>query len=335
MSNPPPMRVSLICTVRDEADNIAALLDSMLAQTRQPDEIIINDCQSRDATPTIVQQYAARHAHIRLVTGGHNISSGRNHAIAHATGQIIASTDAGLVLDPHWLERLIAPLEQGRADQTGGFYCPQPHSLFELVLGATNYRSVAEIDPARFLPFGNCMAFRREAWAAVGGFPEWLSHCEDIVFDLALEQAGYQREFVPDAVIMFRPRASLRAFFRQYYFYARGDGIAGLWTKRHLIRYATYSWGSLLVVKAIYSPRWRMPVALLGILGTIAYTRAPYRRLMPQLRQLRQQQPIPRTHWVNALLLVPVIRVVGDLAKMLGYPRGRWLRHTHPAHRKP
>ena len=29
----PSMRISLICTVRDEADNIAALLDSMLAQT--------------------------------------------------------------------------------------------------------------------------------------------------------------------------------------------------------------------------------------------------------------------------------------------------------------
>lgn len=211
--------------------------------------------------PTIVQQYAAQHAHIRLVTGGHNISSGRNHAIAHASGAIIACTDAGLVLDPHWLERLIAPIEQGRADQTGGFYCPQPHSLFELVLGATNYRNVTEIDPARFLPFGNCMAFRREAWAAVGGFPEWLNHCEDLVFDLALDQAGYQREFVPDAVIMFRPRSSLRAFFRQYYFYARGDGIAGLWTKRHLIRYATYGSGSLLLVKAISSSRWRVPVA--------------------------------------------------------------------------
>ena len=41
------MQVSLVCTVRDEADNIGALLDSMLAQTRQPDEIVVNDCMSR------------------------------------------------------------------------------------------------------------------------------------------------------------------------------------------------------------------------------------------------------------------------------------------------
>ena len=36
--------ISLVCTVRDEADNIAALLDSMLAQTRPADEIVVNDC---------------------------------------------------------------------------------------------------------------------------------------------------------------------------------------------------------------------------------------------------------------------------------------------------
>ena len=53
---PAPMAVSLVATVKNEADNIAALLDSMLAQTRPPDEIVINDNHSTDATPAIVQQ---------------------------------------------------------------------------------------------------------------------------------------------------------------------------------------------------------------------------------------------------------------------------------------
>lgn len=318
-------RVSLICTVRDEADNIAALLDSMLAQTRPPDEIIINDCLSRDATPQIVQAYAARHPQIRLVQGGFNISSGRNNAIAHATGSLIASTDAGLVLHPHWLERLIAPLERGEADQSGGFYTPTPQSLFEQVLAATNYRELAEIDPAQYLPFGNCMAFRRDAWAAVGGFPEWLSHCEDLVFDRALERAGYRRVFVPDALIAFRPRSTLAAFARQYYLYARGDGRAGLWTKRYLIRYATYSGGFALLLAMLRVPRLRLPLGLLLVAGAGAYTRGPYCRLLPRLRQL----PTPQR--LAALLLVPVVRVVGDSAKMIGYPVGVWQRRHRKA----
>ena len=83
--------VSLVCTVRDEADSIAALLDSMLAQSRRPDEIVVNDCMSRDETPAIVERYIAAGHPIVLVRGGFNIPSGRNNAIGHARGELIAS----------------------------------------------------------------------------------------------------------------------------------------------------------------------------------------------------------------------------------------------------
>jgi glycosyltransferase involved in cell wall biosynthesis len=308
--------VSLICTVRNEADNIAALLDSMLAQTRLPDEIVINDCQSTDETACIVQSYMAREHRIRLVAGGYNISSGRNNAIAHATGNLIASTDAGLLLDPCWLEQIITPLEQDCADQVGGFFQPAPRSLFEQALAATNYRHADEIDPARFLPFGKSMAFRKAAWAAVGGFPEWLDHCEDIVFDQAIAQAGYRRAFVPQALVYFRPRSSLRALARQYFFYARGDGRAGLWPLRHAIRYGTYATLAALLLAMGRWPAARWPGVLLLAAGTAAYTRRPYRRLWPQTGKL---SPTVR---LSTLALVPVIRLVGDCAKMLGYPVG-------------
>ena len=240
-------RVSIVCTVRDEADNIADLLDSMLAQTRPADEIVINDCGSRDATAAIVARYIAAGHPIRLVYGGHNIPSGRNNAIAHASGPIIASTDAGLTLEPRWLERIVAPIERGAADLVGGFFRPEPHSLFELALAATNYREPEEIDSATFLPFGKSVAFRKDSWAAVGGYPEWASHCEDILFDLALRRAGARCAFVPDALVLFQPRSSLRAFARQYFLYARGDGVANLWPRRHAIRYITYSAAAALL----------------------------------------------------------------------------------------
>jgi glycosyltransferase involved in cell wall biosynthesis len=310
-------QVSLICTVRDEADNIAALLDSMLAQTRLPDEIVINDCMSRDATAAIVRDYAAREQRIRLVQGGHNISSGRNNAIAHARGELIAGTDAGLLLDPRWLAAIIAPLEEGSADLVGGFFRPAPRSLFETALGATNYRAAAEIDAASFLPFGKSIAFRKEVWRAVGGFPEWASHCEDLLFDLAVEQAGFRRAFAPTAIVHFRPRSSLAAFARQYYLYARGDGRAGLWAKRHAARYMAYGTGALLLVLAARVPLLRLPVGLLAGLGFVGYTHAPYRRLW---RQLAAETSLRRAY---ALALVPLIRVVGDVAKMVGYPVGR------------
>lgn len=308
--------ISLVCTVRDEADTIAALLDSMLSQTRQPDEIVVNDCGSRDSTAAIVASYTARDQRVRLVSGGHNIPSGRNNAVAQSKGDMIACTDAGLTLDPGWLAAIIAPLERGEADLVGGFFAPAPCSLFELALGATNYRDVDEINPATFLPFGKSMAFRREVWERVGGFPTWASHCEDLIFDIAVERAGYRRAFAPEAIVSFQPRPSLRAFARQYFLYARGDGVAGLWGTRHAARYVAYAGLIGLLSTIIRLPTMRLPgLALIGV-GVISYTRSPYRRLWSRLVNY---SPAERAY---VLALVPIIRLVGDLAKMAGYPVG-------------
>ena len=313
-------QVSLVCTVRDEADNIASLIESMLAQTRPADEVVVNDCGSRDATTSIVERYIAAGHPIRLVRGGFNIPSGRNNAIRHARGPLVACTDAGLTLERRWLERIVAPLERGEADVVGGFFRPAPRGLFELALGATNYRDVTEIDPARFLPFGKSVAFRKAAWARVSGYPEWASHCEDILFDLALLRAGCRFAFAPEALVLFRPRASFPAFARQYFLYARGDGLANLWPRRHAIRYLTYTIAAGVLIAARRRP-W-----LLGALapGVLAYS-------WPPLRRLRARAPglAPR-ELAAAAAMIPLIRLVGDLAKMAGYPAGVLRRLSDP-----
>ncbi len=315
----PPVTVSLICTVRDEADNIAALLDSMLAQTRRPDEIVVNDCGSRDATASIVERYIAAGHPVRMVRGGFNIPSGRNNAIRHAHGEFIACTDAGLTLDRHWLERILGPLERDEADMVGGFFRPMPRSLFELTLAATNYPDVAEVNPERFLPFGQSVAFRKTVWERVGGYPEWLSHCEDIVFDRAAQAAGVRLAFVPDALVHFRPRESLAAFARQYFFYARGDGLANLWPRRYVLRYGVYITAVLLALLAR-----RMPglLALLALGGAV-YSRRPVQRLRRRAPALAPRQRLA------AWALIPLIRVVGDTARMIGYPVGVRRRRHH------
>lgn len=308
------MRVSLIATVKNEADNIADLLDSMLAQTRSPDEIVINDNGSSDDTATIVERYITAGYPIRLVRGGHNIPSGRNNAILHARGPIIASCDAGLTLPPHWLTTIVAPLERGEAEVVGGFFEPDARSLWEFALGATNYPDAPEVDPATFLPAGQSMAFTKAAWEAVGGYPEWADTCEDLMFDLQLKRRAFRFAFVPEAAVQFRPRSSPRSYFRQYFTYARGDGVANLFLRRHAIRYGSYA--GLLVVLARAR---RIPWLLLLIpIGVAAHTLRSFRRVWSRSRSLPIQQQLA------VLALVPVIRLIGDVAKMLGFPAGVW-----------
>lgn len=306
-------KISLVCTVRDEADNITQLLESMLGQSMPADEIVINDCNSTDETAQIVQNYIDVGYPVRLVKGGYNIPTGRNNAIFHATGDIVACTDAGLILDRHWLSRITAPLRADEADVVGGFFRPLPRSVFELGLGHTNYRDVDEVDGQAFLPFGKSVAFRKSAWERVGGYPEWATHCEDVLYDLALKRAGMRMAFVGDALVHFQPRSTLQQFARQYYLYARGDAVAGLWPRRHAIRYAVYLWG--LVCMLVGGWWWVVVVA-----GLLAYCRMPWVRLWR-----RFHEGVNGWQIVLAMALVPLLRVVGDGAKMVGYVAG-WIR---------
>jgi glycosyltransferase involved in cell wall biosynthesis len=317
--------ISLIATVLNEGDSIHRLLNSIAEQTCQPDEVIFVDGGSRDQTVSIIERYQARVPLRVLVEPGCNISTGRNRAIAAAQSDIIAVTDAGVTLAPDWLQRISEPLINNPDVQVvSGFFEADPQTVFEAAMGATVLPLRDEIDPTTFLPSSRSVAFRKSAWEAVGGYPEWLDYCEDLVFDVCLKQLALDFAFVPDAVVHFRPRGSFPAFFRQYYRYARGDGKADLWRKRHAARYLTYLVlvPSILLLGLLVQPLlW-----LLVVPGAAVYLRQPYRRLPIVLKRLPR---VSILDWLCAIALVPIIRLVGDVAKMIGYPVGRVWRLRH------
>ncbi|MBN2470123.1 MAG: glycosyl transferase family 2, partial [Anaerolineae bacterium] len=231
---------------------------------------------------------------------------------------------------------LTAPFATDPALQVvAGFFRADPHTPFEVAMGATVLPLEDEIDPAGFLPSSRSVAFRKSAWQAVGGYPEWLDYCEDLIFDLNLQAHYAPFGWAPGACVAFRPRPSLGAYWRQYYRYARGDGKADLWRKRHAARYATYLGGVplILALGLAWGPLWWG----LFLAGGWVYLRAPFRRLPVVWGFYRGARPPTWLARARAWLLVPVIRVVGDLAKMAGYPAGwAWrLRHNPPDWRVP
>lgn len=314
--------MAVIVTVLNEAQTVGRLLDSLAAQTRPPDEVIIVDGGSRDDTVAVVRSYAHRLPLRLLVVPGANISQGRNAAVQATTADIIASTDAGVRLSPRWLEHLLAPWERGDTPPAvAGFFLPDPETTFELALAATTLPLAEEVDPAQFLPSSRSVAYTRESWKRVGGYPEWLDHSEDVVFDLCLRALVGRFAWAPQAIVHFRPRQGLMDFFRQYQNYARGDGQADLWRMRHAVRYATYVLALPLLL--ILGRRGMRLAWGLFAAGVLAYCRRPWWRLRRLPGHFTPQQRL------LAALLVPILRVVGDVGKMVGYPQGLWWRWRH------
>ena len=69
------MKLSLICTLKDEEESVRSLLDSILEQTRKPDEVIFVDGGSTDNTVKILKSYQKKIKNMKIIVGrGLNIA---------------------------------------------------------------------------------------------------------------------------------------------------------------------------------------------------------------------------------------------------------------------
>lgn len=321
-----PLDLTLILTVLNEAASMPSFLESVRSQTRVPREIVVVDGGSTDSTVERVKEWdppegCVVHVHVEPGAG---ISQGRNVAIAAASAERVLVTDAGTQLATDWVEAMWDAFQANPdAAVISGWFQPAGSGTFERALAFTITPRLSEVDPARFLPSSRSLGLNRSAWESVGGYPEWLDYCEDLVFDLALKESGFKFAFAPAAMVSWSGRPTLKAFAKQYYRYARGDGKAGLWPRRHLIRYASYAVG---VIGLAIAPRQPLAIGLLGA-GALAYMQKFFRRVIQRRAQYGRSWPL-------AVALVPIIVVSGDIAKMVGYPRGlRWRKLNPPSGR--
>src|SRR6266480_1528925 len=122
-----PLLISVITTVRNEARNISALLDSLVVQ-EGPIEIIVVDSYSTDATRDIVRGYEQRYEFVHLYVVGGTRGTGRNFGIRKARGEAVAFIDGDAIANPFWLKELREGLAghdivAGRTIQIGRASC--------------------------------------------------------------------------------------------------------------------------------------------------------------------------------------------------------------------
>jgi glycosyltransferase involved in cell wall biosynthesis len=309
--------ISVITTVLNEAKGIDAFLRSLLDQSRTPDEIIICDAGSDDGTVEIIRRYLEEGYPARLIIEKRaNRSRGRNLAIEEAKGEIIASIDAGCVANMDWLSKLVAPFESDDPpDITSGYYQPEAESAFEEAIAVATVPDAIEVDPDSFLPSSRSVAFRRDAWERVGGYPEYANYAEDTEFDLRLKAAGYRFRFVLDAVVRWRVRTTLWDVFRQFFRYARSDGEVGHWFGHYAKAFIGLAVFILLGALTANGARWAPPAFVFLLLVYWArYT----------IRARRRD-----AEWWPSLIS-PGISLTVDLAHITGYTLGLLRRRPRP-----
>ena len=87
-----------------------------------------------------------------------------------------------------------------------GFFVPDVRTTFEIAMGITVLPALDKIKPESFLPSSRSVAFTKEAWAAAGGYPEWIDYCEELILDFRLRDVAGPFGWAPEALAHFRPR---------------------------------------------------------------------------------------------------------------------------------
>ena len=237
------MKVSVVVPVRDEEQSIRQLLDSLLTQTRPPDEIVITDGGSTDATPQIIEEYIRKGAPVRLIRAGPALPGrGRNLGAAQASHEWLAFTDAGIRLENNWLEALVARAEaDDTVDVVYGACQPVTDTFFKECAAITYVPpSISHHGNIIHWRFIASTLLRREAWRTVNGFSEELRSAEDLIFMDSVENAGYRFVFEPRAQVHWELRPTVWTTFKRFVVYSRNNIRAGLfrkWQATVLIKY--------------------------------------------------------------------------------------------------
>ena len=179
MNRQEPYDVTAVIAVYNGADLIRRAIDSVLAQTRAVDELIVVDDGSTDSTREIVTGYGGRIRYIYQQNGG--VAAARNSGVRNAASEWIAFLDHDDEWLPHKIERQL-PLLKANPDAAICYSAYWFHTLDgtrrvehlpkEKLWPATRFRN----------PFPPSVALvRRAALLRSGGFDERLkgASCED------------------------------------------------------------------------------------------------------------------------------------------------------------
>lgn len=309
--------ITIVATVRNEAGTISAFVDSLLAQTRRPDRIIIVDGESTDGTLEILRSYE-EHGQISVISEPCNIAQGRNLGISAATTTHLAITDAGCKVAPDWLEHIVRSFETAPfPDVVAGNFRFEVHSPFEdAVVLATFQPNRDDSDTAQYYPSSRSVAFSKTAWQRAGGYPEWLYAAEDTLFNIRLRQIGCKFAFCKEAVVLWRPRENWRALAKQRINFSRGNARVGIGTAGYLKNLYIHAAILLLLAASVF-----YPIAALGAVFIFAWHVRTH--LWPQATAVTA-----KADWKRRMRTLAVMEFV-RIMNLYGFVRGRWDRLTN------
>ncbi len=221
------LEVSIIIPTNEPGRYLPRLVDTILAQTTKPDELIVVNSSPDDISDSLNQDLPIRFIHIP--PGSFDHGRARNLGARQSKGQILVFlTHDALPSSEDWLDRLIEPfrVDEGIAAVYGRQLPRCDASPLEAFARSFNYgdepivkgrTDTLRLGIKTFFFSNVCSAIKRSAFEAVGGFPEPIIMNEDMAFAAKLIMANYKIAYEPGAAVIHSHSYSLQQQFSRYF----------------------------------------------------------------------------------------------------------------------
>jgi succinoglycan biosynthesis protein ExoA len=222
--------VTVVVPMLDELESIEACLDGFEQQTYPLDlvDVVVVDGGSTDGSRELVEERSARTPWLRLIDNpDRRASVAFNRGMEAAKGDVVCLFSAHGVPESEYLDRSVAVLDETGAAGVGGRYDHVGTDPVSTAIGLAMASPFGMASPHRFaaeraeVDTISHPAYRRDAMLSVGGFDASLLRNSDYEFNHRMRRAGQRLVFDPSIGSIYRPRPSLQALGRQFWWYGR------------------------------------------------------------------------------------------------------------------
>jgi succinoglycan biosynthesis protein ExoA len=232
ISNAPTAPVLAVIPCRNEQQHIERVVTKLLAEAERIDmNIVVADGGSTDGTLEIVRRLANVYSRVFLQDDPQIHSVALNNAVrTYGEGaRFLIRIDAHAEYPDRYCEILLAVQGKTGADSvvvtmhTEGNTCFQRAAAAAqnsiLGNGGASHRNESR---GRWVDHGHHALMTLDAFKVVGGYDETFTHNEDAELDARLRSSGFRIFLTGEAPIIYFPRRTPVALFRQYFNQGRG-----------------------------------------------------------------------------------------------------------------
>ncbi len=313
--------VSICIPMLNEIDSIEACLDGFENGSYPTDrlDVMVVDGGSTDGSRCLISERAAQQPWIRLLENpAKKAAAAFNVGLRAARGEVLCLFSAHGVPGPDYVSKSVRVLAEGGVAGVCGRYLHEGTDPASASIGLAMVSPFGMASPHRFASTRQEVdtvshpAYLMSALDGIGEFDDTLERNSDYEFNWRIRATGGILVFDPGIDSIYRPRPSLRALARQFWWYGRWkkrviDRHPGSRRARHLVPPAA-------VVLAALSPlilRWRLGrrlvaggLASYAVMLAVAVTTAEAKPggVRPDLRVLVAAFPVMHFSWGAGVL---------------------------------